>query len=432
MSRRIAVIGGGASGIFAALGAKRTGADVTVFERNPIIGKKLLLTGNGRCNFSNLTLTGDHNAAFYSRGDILAQKILGKFSVKDTLKVFEDAGIIVYDKEGYLYPASNHASSVRDALELLLLREGAVIRTDIKVTGIKRHDGDHGFELTMCGEDGVMQTEVFDACIIACGGRAYPDTGSDGFGYKLCRKLEIPVVKPYPALTKCLYEEDPLSLASGVRCDCRITLMIDGAVSGSDKGQLQILKDAISGIVTFQLSGRAIRAFEEGRDVTFVLDLYPYNTDCGENDDPSGYGGMQDIEELLKLRRSHDGLKVKDIFTGIFVKPLSDAIFKKAQITDTDAKVSTLDESVIKDLARQVRNWEIKMNGHGSFAQCQVCSGGVDLSAVDEDLMVKDIPGLYVTGELLDVDGICGGYNLQFAMSSGIVAGRSAACNQCH
>jgi len=461
MSRRIAVIGGGASGIFAALGAKREGALVTVFERNPIIGKKLLLTGNGRCNFSNLTLTGDHNAAFYSRGDTLAQKILGKFCIIDTLKVFEDAGIIVYDREGYLYPASNHASSVRDALELLILREGVEIRTDIKVTGISECEDFEkgaiayprtGFELTMCGEDGVMQTEVFDACIIACGGRAYPDTGSDGFGYKLCRKLGIPQVKPYPALTKCMYENDPLSLASGVRCDCRITLMIDGAAELSDTGQLQILKDAISGIVTFQLSGRAIRAFEEGRDVSFVLDLF---SDVSKGEYPaadiisgrldigvrSGEAGRSsdecdltcrnlDLEEyLIHKIHEYDGLKIKDLFTGIFVRPLSDAIFKKAGIESHEAPASSLGDKEIKHLVHTVRNWEIKMSGHGSFAQCQVCSGGVDLSAVDEDLMVKDIPGLYVTGELLDVDGICGGYNLQFAMSSGMVAGRAAACH---
>lgn len=429
MSRRIAVIGGGASGIFAALGAKRSGAEVTLFERNPVIGKKLLLTGNGRCNFSNLSLIDDrHTATFYSRGDILAQKTLGKFCLKDTLKAFEEAGIIVYDREGYLYPVSNHASSVRDALELLLVREGVELNTGIKVTGVRKRDEDHGFELTMCGEDGVMRTDVFDACIIACGGRAYPDTGSDGFGYKLCRKLGIPVVKPYPALTKCMYAEDPLSLASGVRCDCRLSLMIDGAAAGSDTGQLQILKDAISGIVTFQLSGRAIRDFEEGRDVSFVIDMYPYDEDRVTGSESSFTGRPSDLENMLKVRvHERDALKIKDLFTGIFVKPLSDAIFKKAGIEDTEALASSLDDSAVNTLVHLIRNWEIRMSGHGSFAQCQVCSGGVDLSAVDEDLMIKAIPGLYVTGELLDVDGICGGYNLQFAMSSGFVAGRAAA-----
>ncbi len=421
MSRRIAVIGGGASGIFAALGAKRAGAFVTLFERNDRVGKKLLMTGNGRCNFTNRALlSGDAYKEYYPGGASLARSVISRFTAEDTLELFKASGIMVCEKEGYYYPYSDHASSVRDALELLIKREDINISTAMKVTGINILPGDKGFELTMCKEDGVMHREIFDRCIMACGSRACPDTGSDGFGYKLCKKLGIPVTKPYPALTRCCFENDPLSLAAGVRCDSHVTLVIDGKKALSDSGRLQILKDAISGIVVFQLSGRAIRAFEEGREVSFMLDLYP--------------GAKADgFEELLRTRIDElGGLCVADLFTGIFVKPLAQAVLKKAGIGDTYALASDLGENEIKALDRAVRAYEIKMSGHGSFAQCQVCSGGIDTDAVDEDLMIRSVPGLYACGELLDVDGICGGYNLQFAISSGMTAGLSAGLSAGH
>ena len=415
MSRSIAVIGAGASGIFAALSAKRAGGRVFLFERNEIIGKKLLVTGNGRCNFSNRALSDLQGIrSGYPAGAFLAESVLSRFGLRETVKLFEETGIIVYDKEGYLYPGSNHASSVRDALELLLKREAVDVRTKIKVTGITPKGKGEGFLLTMCGDDGVMHTGEFDSCIMTCGGRAYPDTGSDGFGYKLCKRLEIPLVRPLPALTKCMFEEDPLSLAAGVRCDCALTLMIDSKISGRERGQLQILKDALSGIVVFQLSGRAVRAFEEGKKAVFILDLYP--------DVPREKFGTLLSERIRTL----SGVRAGELFTGMFVKPLSLALLDKAGI-NADKPAGELNGDDINSLSDAVKAWEIRMSGHGSFSQCQVTGGGIELSAVDENLMIKKIPGLFAAGEMLDVDGICGGYNLQFAISSGIVAGEGAA-----
>lgn len=402
--KKIAVIGGGASGMMAAITAAKGGADVTVYEGNERVGKKILATGNGKCNFSNRNMGEEH---FYASDPSLVRKVLDNFSVQDTEDFFSDLGMLIRDKEGYLYPASEQAGTVLDVLRMELERLNIRVITEAKVKTVCLIK--EGCFLVVNDK----QEEIYDSVILACGSQASPKTGSDGSGYKLAKTLGHKVSKVVPALVQ-LHTQEKLKAVSGVRAQAQIKLFVDGKEIAIESGELQLTDAGVSGIVVFQLSRLAAYALTEKKPVSLVIDFL------------RGY--TQEQYQSFKEQRltSLKNRTVEQFFTGMLNKKLMQYFIKQAGL-DFDTPVAKADTKKINQVFALCKNWRVHVTDTHPFDAAQVCAGGVLLSEVNNKLESKIHPGLYFAGELLDVDGKCGGYNLQWAWSSGYTAGLNAA-----
>lgn len=405
MSKKIIIIGGGASGLTAAIAAARQGSSVTILEHMDRVGKKLLSTGNGRCNMTNLTMRPD---CYRSSQPQFPMKVLDRYSVWDTLTFFEDIGIITKSKGGYIYPNSEQASAVLDMLRLEAAELGVVIHCGCQVRRIKK-ERKKGFR-TETGQ-GLFWS---DALILATGSKAAPVTGSDGSGYELAKQLGHTVITPLPALVQLRCAGSDYRQFAGVRCEAALKLLIDGSVRASEEGELQITDYGISGIPVFQISRFAAVALAEKCRVTVLIDFLPSKK-------------IDDTIRFLTIRKNRMARRdCADFLTGIINKKLAHVILKRAGI-GLNHKTGELKPEQLKRLLGQLKSFEAVVTATNSFEQAQVCSGGVNTREIrSETLESKLVPGLYLTGELLDVDGICGGYNLQWAWSTGMIAGNCA------
>lgn len=409
MSKKIAVIGGGAAGMVAAIRSARMGTQVTIYERNDRVGKKILSTGNGKCNFSNEKMSAD---CYRGGGVPLVDKIYGTVGVKETKEFFTELGMRIKDRDGYLYPASGQASTVLDVLRYELEHLTVRIHTNRQVTDITA--GQDGLTV----ETNEHEKEKYDAVILACGGKAAPKTGSDGQGFVLAKKLGHHIVPTAPALVALRCSEDFYKRVAGVRCDAKLTLCIDGQPVSSDRGEMQWTDYGISGIPVFQLSRDAAYALQAKKCVTVVIDLMP---DFSEEQDDSA-----DSRFWSERWKRQGGQTMEQFVTGLVNKKIGLLLLKLAGIKESE-KVGDVSPSRQKELTKLFRSFIVTVKGTNSFDQAQVCAGGVDCKEVTDTLESRIVPGIYFAGEMLDVDGICGGYNLQWAWSSGMVAGQASA-----
>ena len=381
----ILVIGGGASGMAAAITAAEAGSQVILLEGKDRVGKKLLSTGNGRCNFSNDIMAAD---CYYDADPLFVETVLGKNCVAELLEWLKNMGI-----DSKLIDGRYYRVQVMTGEKVIYLR--------------KIHDQ---FE---------AQTNqiIYSAgkVILATGSKAAPQTGSDGTGYVLARQVGLAVKKPVPALTSLKLNESYCKSWAGVRCDGSITLLIDQKETAHDRGQLQLTSYGVSGIPAFQVSRFASRALENGKEVKAVLSFLPDKT-------------IDETVDYLMDRKEHIGeYRLSDYLLGLLPKNLAGVMIRLSGI-DKQIKVSDLTQQQVNRFASLLTSLTVSVNGTGSFAQAQVCSGGVTLESLDPvTLECKEMPGLYIAGELMDVDGMCGGYNLQWAFSSGMRAGYAAA-----
>ena len=409
MGKRVAVVGGGAAGMAAAIRSARLGAQVTIYERNDRVGKKILSTGNGKCNFSNEKMSAD---CYFGSGALLADKIYGMFGVEETKDFFKELGMRIRERDGYLYPASGQASTVLD-----------VLRYELESLSVRVHNNHRVIDLIE-GSDGLTVVtdehgrEKYDAVILACGGKAAPKTGSDGQGFALAVKLGHHIVPPVPALVALKCEEDFYKRVAGVRCDANLTLYIDGKPVRSDRGEMQWMDYGISGIPVFQLSRDASYALQEHKRVTVKIDLMP--DFCGVPDDDS------DSQFWTERWERQRGQTMEQFVTGLVNKKIGLLFLKFAGIRETE-KAEDVSLPCQRELTKLFRSFNVTVKGTNSFDQAQVCAGGVDCREVTDTLESRIVPGLYFAGEILDIDGLCGGYNLQWAWSSGNVAGQAAA-----
>lgn len=415
MSKRVVIIGGGAAGMTAAIFAARQGAEVTILEHTDRMGKKILSTGNGKCNLSNRKI--DESCYRSSQPDF-APAVLSRFTVEETVAFFEDLGIVIKERDGYLYPYSGQASSVLDVLRFELSKREVTVVTECKTEKILLSDGGRKeFSiLTSKGKYGA------DALILAAGSMAAPSTGSDGSGYALARQLGLSVIKPLPALVQLRCKENFYKQISGVRTDATVTLFTEeGNGAGmkrrelaANTGELQLTDYGISGIPVFQVSRFASVALDRKQRVTAVLDFHPE-------------ASVEKIRRLLEercLRCKHTA--AEELLTGWFNKKLSQLFLKLAGI-DGKRKAGTITEREKTKLLSLIKEFQTEVTGTNPFDNAQIACGGVDVSQLDSKTMeVKTKKGLYLIGELLDVDGICGGYNLQWAWSTGAIAGTHA------
>lgn len=407
MSKRVVIIGAGASGMTAAVFAARQGANVTLIEHTDRLGKKILSTGNGKCNLSNVKM--DESCYRSGRAEF-PMEVISQFGTRQTVEFFDDLGIVVKDRNGYLYPHSGQASSVQNVLCQELLKRKVHIVTECLVERIHEHvSGLKEFQVLT--DKGCF---CADAVILATGSKAAPNTGSDGSGYALAEGLGLSVVKPLPALVQLRCREKFYKQIAGVRVDGVVKLFAEGKKVAEDRGELQLTDYGISGIPVFQVSRYAARALDAGKKVEAVLDLHP---------DLS----FEETKLFLNSRFARDKDKAMgDFFTGWFNDKLAALFLKLARIERTRAAKSVSERERVSLLAL-IKEFHTDISAVNPFASAQICCGGVDVEQVDSETMeVKNRKGLYLVGELLDVDGICGGYNLQWAWSTGAIAGTHA------
>ncbi len=398
MKQQIIIIGAGASGLAAGISAAREGASVTIMEHTARPGKKLLSTGNGKCNLTNLQLP---EGAYRGNQPDFAYPVLNAFTVSQTMDFFKDLGIVLTERNGYVYPNTGQAATVLEAMLFELEHLGVRIVTECRVEEIKK-------DLTVVTDKGERKG---DRVILAAGSMAAPKTGSDGSGYDLAHKLGHRIITPLPALVQLRCREKWYRQAAGVRTDALVTLKTDGKTAVSDRGELQITDYGISGIPVFQVSRYAARALNDGQQVTAQLDFLPELS-------------LSDLETLLLERQKRFGYRPAEEFLhGVLNSKLTKILLKEAGITRASL-VKEITTREIKNLVNCIKDLKTVIVSTNTFDQAQICSGGVDTREVDPVTMESRlIRGLYFSGEILDVDGICGGYNLQWAWSSGITAG---------
>lgn len=406
MKRQIGVIGGGAAGMMAAITAAKEGAQVTILERNDRVGKKILQTGNGKCNLGNRALSVE----CYHGGDPeWIRDALERFDTEDIVRFFQSIGLMVKEKNGYLYPVCEQAAAVLDVLRYELQALGVEILYQCKITKVERLDS--GRLQVSDGE----KTWQFDAVIVTCGGKAAPGTGSDGSGFKIAKKLGHNCIPTVPALVQLRCQEtDLLKGIAGVRADSEIRIFCDGREVCRERGELQLTDYGISGIPVFQLSRTVNYLLRERQNVTAQLDFLPELTQ-------ESYEELQAGRKLLQGDRT-----AEEFFTGMLHKKLISALLKIAGIR-LATPMQEIPEEKIRNFYGLCRNLRLHITESNPYENAQVSAGGVDVREVKPTMESKICSGVYFAGEILDVDGRCGGYNLQWAWSSGYLAGYHAA-----
>lgn len=405
---KIGVIGGGAAGMMAAITAAREGAKVTVLESGERVGKKILATGNGKCNLSNLNLDVSD---YYGAEPEWIETALSHFDVEETIRFFRGIGLMLKEKNGYLYPLSEQAASVLDVLRTELRESGVEVLTECKVNAVSKTD-ENTF-LVCAGE----RNFVFDRVILACGSKAAPKTGSDGSGYKLARKLGHELIPTVPALVQLRCQEGYLKEVAGVRTDARITVCGHAGEIITERGELQLTDYGISGIPVFQLSRKVnylLRDMGKNGEVKVSVDLLP-------DMDEESFVQFIMVRKLLQTERT-----VEEFFTGMLNKKLM-LLFIKLAGLKRELPVSEVSDEKLEAVFALCKDWQLTVVGSNPYDNAQVCAGGVDTTQVGSNMESKLVPGIYFAGEILDVDGRCGGYNLQWAWCSGYLAGKNAA-----
>lgn len=404
--KRVGVIGGGAAGMMAAITAAGQGAIVTILERGERVGKKILMTGNGKCNLGNLDM--DIEMYHGAKAEWL-ESAFARFGVEDTVRFFRELGLLVKSKNGYLYPACEQAAVVLDVLRNELKILGVEIVTECKInkivcnqeTGrITVSDGNKNFS--------------FDNVILACGSKAAPKTGSDGSGYKLAKQLGHRLIPTVPALVQLKCREEYLKAVGGVRAEGTICVYQNGQCVAEETGEIQFTDYGISGIPIFQISRTVNYLLREREEADVIINLMP----CY---DEEAFEKMCASRAMLQADRT-----VEEFFTGILNKKLM-ILFEKMAGLKPDTLMEEADPNAVKSVYQLCRHWKLHVNGSNPYDNAQVCAGGVDTSQITEDMESMLHPGIYFAGEILDVDGKCGGYNLQWAWTSGYLAGMAVA-----
>ncbi|WP_026660248.1 aminoacetone oxidase family FAD-binding enzyme [Butyrivibrio sp. AC2005] len=405
--KKVIIAGAGASGLCAAIAAARDGALVTVIEKTDSCGKKLSMTGNGRCNLANLNLSSDdYNSE--SRGRM--KNWLKRFGVKEATDFFTSLGLVIISENGYLYPISGQANSVVSVLVNECKRLGVEFCFNEQVKEvIKEDDGTFTVRTSTDSHCG-------DAVILSMGGLAGPKTtGSTGDGYYICEKLGMSKKDTYPALVALNAEDDTLPKDSGVRALANVTFYIGDEVIAAEYGEVQITSKGISGIPVMQASGVVAGHLSKGRPVTASINFFP-----GYNDD--------EFDNLVKTMLELPGeRKLGELLDGFCNSNINEMILKRMKIS-AGMKIRNVGASMVSCILYKYRNLRIEISGTGDYKKAQVTKGGISLGDLDDTMQSKSVPGVFVVGELCDVDGRCGGYNLQWAWTSGYIAGEAASC----
>ena len=393
----IAVIGGGASGLMAAIAAKSGDNVVTIYERGARVGRKILATGNGRCNMTNITAT-DRN--YHGMEPSFVRGAIRRFWVKETLDFFSELGVLwKEEREGKVYPYSDSASSVLDVLRRHADRIGVITECGCDAKAVKR--ARNGFEIEFYSG----RKAVCDRVIIATGGKAAPSTGSTGGGYPILESFGHRITALNPSLVQIKTDKDEVRGLKGIKLNARVTIG-----DKSESGEVLFTDYGLSGPPVFSLSAVI------GDSRFAELDIMPeYSYD--------------DILDMLQARCAFlCDIELADFFTGMLNKRVGQTVLKRSGATPLSKTAAELKLHDLKKLVSTIKKWRFHICGTMSWNNAQVTHGGAVTAQFDSGTMQsKLVKGLYACGEVLDIDGDCGGYNLQWAWSSGYLAGRAAA-----
>lgn len=406
----IVVVGAGAAGWMAALTAGKTmrgqgkPGKVLLLEGNPKPGKKLLATGNGRCNLTNWAAGPDHY-----HGDVaLAGPLLKVCPPGRILEEFERLGLLCQgDEEGRVYPRNYQAAAVLQILRAGSQEVGVELRCGFGVTSIRKREG--GFLL----ENREGQEIWCARCILACGGKASPRHSWEGGGYELARQLGHQVTKLHPSLTYLTYGEKPLRALKGMRCKARVTLWAGGEKRREDRGEVLFGDGSLSGICMFDMSAQLEQPVPP--ETWISLDLAEDMT----YREVLGY--------LESQAKTHPQFPARELLEGMVNLRVGEELMKVLGVSQEET-FRDLTRERLRKAAGLVKDWRFSITGTGSWENAQVTAGGVPLGEVDPlTLESRRCPGVYLTGELLNLHGDCGGYNLHWAWATGMAAGESAA-----
>lgn len=461
METDVIIIGAGASGLVAAIAAARCGSSVLVIEQKEKAGKKILATGNGKCNFTNLLQTAE---CYRSEDKEFPGKVLSGFDVRQTIQFFQELGIYPKERNGYLYPNSEQAASVVQVLLLECKRLGVSFHFQEKVIRIQKPEHtvttevlESGWTINTAnnGLNYIVITKVLESeeinkngkktrnkehgapaqvsrskseslhdlhniqkkqyyarkLILSCGGCASPALGSDGSGYALAQGLGHTLIKPLPALVQLKSPDKFCKTLSGVRVNAGVIAVGQHAILDKEEGEVIFTDYGISGIPIMQLSRFVAKALDKKEKVYLLLDYLPSLP-------------QEQVFSLLQERIRHNPDKTaEEMMAGFFNSKLSYIFIREAGL-DPLLKAAKLNCSDVEAIAKQIKEFKIVITDTNSFENAQVCAGGISTKEVDEKtLESKKSENLYLTGELLDVDGTCGGYNLQWAWTTGYLAG---------
>lgn len=406
MANKIIVIGGGPSGMMASIVARRQGSHVILLERNNRVGKKLLTTGNGRCNYTNLNLSINN---YHGNDPSFVEKALSEFNLDKTLEFFESLGITPANEDnGKVYPLSFQASSMLDVLRYEMDFQGVELITEAFVSDlikkkrflIKLKDG-RSFEA--------------DKVILATGGMAMPVSGSDGTGYSFSKSFGHSVRDLFPGLVQLKLEGSIFKQIDGVKFIGNAGIYSKGRLIVEDSGDILFTDYGISGPPILQVSRKAIELMNKGNEVEIRVSIISSKT-------------KEELENYLTKRFKNLYMKnMEEALIGMINKKLILPILKELSI-DKNMKASDISPGQIGRLAGLLTSWSFKIIGNMGWGQAQVTAGGVNTDEINHDTMEsKLVKGLYIVGELLDIDGDCGGYNLQWAWSSAYLAGINAS-----
>lgn len=398
--KEVIIIGGGASGLTAAIIAARNGKKVTILERNNKCGKKLLITGNGRCNYYN----SDQSITHYHSSSNLLNKFITPERQNEILKFFDTLGIIPKIKNNYYYPFSNQAGTVHNALLLECQKLNIEIINNITVEKIIKKEN-----FIINPEKEKIKAKNI---IISTGSKAAPKTGSDGLGYALAKTFKHNIITPMPALVQLEANEPFLKNWSGIRAEVTTSLYINEKYIKSETGEIQLTNYGISGICIFNLSNEAAKALNKNQKVKVSINFMPFVKN-----------NYEDFLKTLNNQTTHK--TINELLECFLHYKLVDIILKKANIK-RNLLLNTLTHKEIKNLINALTNFQINIINTHSFDHAQVCSGGIPLEEINsETLESLKVKNLYFIGEIIDIDGDCGGYNLSWAWMSGIIAGKN-------
>lgn len=408
--KEVIIIGGGASGLVAAIVAARRGAKVCILERLNRVGKKILVTGNGRCNITNIDLGKE---CYHTSDD--HHPIMGpikRFGYEETKTFFEELGIMFLIEGKKVYPCSEQATSVLDVLRMEAERLQVELLTDVKV-------------VDLCYKKNVWQVrdeqgQIYESqkVIVATGGMANPSLGCDGTGYHLLKRLGHEITPTFPILVHMLSSSPYCKMMMGTKVKAHVTIEVENRGMREEYGEVLFTEDGLSGPPIFQLSRIASLAKLEKKSAKVVLDLFKEWHD-------------DDLVGLLYQRiEKHPERSIEELFIGLIHKRLIVPILKASNVMQIGRACENLEYEEIARIAATLKAFTFPIEGTRGFKYAQVTAGGVKIDEVDlttmASLKAKD---LYITGEVLDVDGDCGGYNLQWAWSTGFIAGESVSGN---
>ena len=399
--KTVVVIGGGASGMMAALSASENPDNrIIVLERQQRVGRKLLATGNGRCNLTNVDAKP---ANYHGEQADFAVTALEKFPPKKVLEFFRDLGLLtVTEYGGRVYPMSNSANSVVDVLRFALCRDNIEVRPSCPARELVKR----GAGFVVRTDDGVINA---DYVIMACGGAAGAKIGGVTDGYDLLKNLGHKRTALRPALVQLVTDPTYPRALKGVRAQTSVRLVAGSEVLAESEGELQFTETGLSGPAAFDIS----------RAASF----------CGEGgivhiDFLSGLETESIVELMMNRAETMPNLAAEDILTGVLHNRLGKMVVKYAQVNGS-RRLCELDDANIQSIAAACKDFELKLLGVGGFDSAQVTAGGIKTTGVNPSTMESwFVPHLFICGELLDIDADCGGYNLQWAWASGYLAGR--------